>query len=558
MLASTSKKHDRRVAVRKFYAVLPLLLLLSTIAAWLLVDAVLPLHGLSLPSAQLGVLHSFLLLPSHILFAGNELTPFLAPKVEHVVPPPFTESWRDTAFLLGAFALLFFCYLLALKYLYQRVGLRYILVSTCLLGCICALIPVVTSPDLFSYIMYARMWVLYSLNPLTTPPFVVSKDAVYQYLYWKDQPSAYGPTWLFLSGFLQWITMHVFPTEQSIAAMVLALRLLNLVAHLWSVMLVWSISGSLQRLIGADKFHLRVLATLAFAWNPLVLFEACVNAHNDTVMLLLILLGIWLLVRYASVRAYICVALLFALATCLKANVALLLPGLLIYLWICMSDKRVTALVLFIYLGTVFTLYAPFWQNAALLKLLSVNPGTYRNINTIPDFIGQACNVIWHILGHPLPPEIGSPAERVTHSLSTLLFALAYIRLCWQALFTYKRLDTLVRFIRWLAKAWFLYCLLGAPWFWPWYAVTFFGLFALVEASVQTSAWEMINSVLTFRVFAFTLLSAYCFVISGVHESFIPFLPGFRWAYLRGVWIWLPVLVLLLLATRKGNIQSRV
>ncbi|GAC1399516.1 MAG: hypothetical protein NVSMB49_09950 [Ktedonobacteraceae bacterium] len=455
--------------------------------------------------------------------------------------------------LVGSFFLLFFCYLFALKYLPQRVSIRYIVLSTCLLGSICVLNAVVTSPDLFSYIMYARMWTLYHLNPLATPPFVVPKDVVYQYLYWKDQPSAYGPTWLLLSSLLQWTTTLVFKTS-TIPAMIISLRLLGLGAHLWSTLLVWSIGGSLQRLNGVDRSHIRVLATLAFAWNPLLLFEACVNAHNDTVMLLLILLGLWLLVRQTSILSFVCIALLFALATCLKANAALLVPGLLIFLWLQPRYRHTVGIVLLVYLGTVLALYAPFWQDGAILKLLSTNPGTYRNINTLPDFIGQWCNVVWHLFGYPLPPEIGSPAEHVTHLVSQVIFALAYAYLCWQALFTHRRLHTPLCLVRWLTSAWFLYCLLGSPWFWPWYAVTFFGLFALVESSAteRTPAWNMAENTLAFRVFAFVLLSAYCFAVSGVHESFVPLLPGFRWAYLRGLWIWLPVLLLLLLEFRRG------
>ncbi|GAC1392081.1 MAG: hypothetical protein NVS4B11_07670 [Ktedonobacteraceae bacterium] len=420
------------------------------------------------------------------------------------------------------------------------------------------LIPVVTSPDLFSYIMYARMWTLYHLNPLATVPRTVAKDPVYSYLYWKDQPSAYGPTWIVLSSLLQWFTNLVFKTK-NITALVLSLRLLGLAAHLWSVLLVWFIGGQLQRLNGKDNPSLRVLATLAFAWNPLLLFEACVNAHNDTVMLLFILLGLWFLLRQSSLLSYACAALMLALATCLKVNVVLLIPGLLIFLWLQPRRWQALGAVLFVYLATTIALYAPFWEHGAILKLLNVNPGTYRNINTLSDFLGQFYNGVKHLLGYPLAAEIGSRAEHVTHTLSLDLFALTYAILCWQALFTRHRLHSVLQLVQWMAIAWFLYCLLGAPWFWPWYAVTFFGLFALVEASVteQEPSWNIVNSPLIARVFAFSLLSVYCFVAWGVYNSFVPVLPGFRWAYLRGLWIWLPVLLLLLLWFKKRRRRER-
>ena len=330
--------------------------------------------------------------------------------------------------------------------------------------------------------------------------------------------------------------------------MVILLRLLGLVAHLVSTVLIWSISGHLQRAIGKESRHARVLVTLAFAWNPLLLFEACVNAHNDTVMLLLLLLGLWFLVRQSSLFSYACVACMLALATCLKVNAALLIPGLLIYLWWQTRHWQKLAVTLCVYLAIVVALYAPFWDSGAILHLLNVNPGTYRNINTLPEFFGQLYNAIAHLFGVPLAPEIGSQPERIAHTMSIVCFALAYVFLCWQALFSRHRLHSLTQLIHWMAITWFLYCLLGAPWFWPWYAVTFFGLFALTQVSISTE-WQMTLSI-GMGIFAFSLLSVYGFFAWGPYHSFVPFLEGFRWAYLRGIWAWVPVLVLLLCVFR--------
>ncbi len=532
--------------------VLSSLFLVGMLATWLIVDAVLPLLDLYFVSAQLVPLSQLFLLPSHILFSGRRLTPFLFQTfgdISHITP---LATWSEVALLLGAFSLLFLCYLFALRALPKLIDLRYIVISTLLLGLICVLFPVVTSPDLFSYIIYARMEVLYHLNPLTTTPLAISKDIVYNYLYWKDQPSAYGPTWIMLSSLLQECIVLIFGGK-NISAMVLSLRLLGLLAHLCSTLLVWSLGGHLQRLNGIHKPCMRLFATLAFAWNPLLLFEACVNAHNDTVMLLLILLGLWVLIRSTSLLSYIWVALLFALATCLKANVALLLPGLLLFLWL--QPRRLQALcsVVFVYVGTIIVLYAPFWDSGAMLKVLAVNPGTFRNENTLVDFIGQLYNAIQRSLKPVSIPDIGSRAERITHTLSVGMFGLAYALLCLQA-FVQHRLSTPLHLIRWMAMAWFLYCLLGAPWFWPWYAVTFFGLFALVEASAteRVSVWDSRGIAFAVRIFAFTLLSSYCFVAWGLYNSFVPLLQGFRWAYLRGLWIWLAVLLLILFSFRRN------
>src|SRR6266700_3963792 len=260
--------------------------------AFLLIGATLPLYGLRFQTSLLSDLFPWLLEPTRLLFPGRPLHPALF-HFNQASSPPIGLSWQDTALLFSLFVLQLIIYIAAVHYLPRLITRRYIIGSLILLGLICSLFPIVTSPDIFSYISYARMGVLYHLDPLTTVPRIINHDPVYQYLYWTDQPSAYGPVWVIISSALQWIT-GMFGTAK-LAPMVLALRLLGLAAHLWSTWLVWSIAGYLLRAQGQPSSPLRVQATLAFAWNPLLLFEACVNAHNDTVVFLFVLLAIWLL-----------------------------------------------------------------------------------------------------------------------------------------------------------------------------------------------------------------------------------------------------------------------
>src|SRR5437588_2919479 len=457
---------------------LPLILPLAMVCAILFLDAVLPLGGLWFHTALLTQLGSWPLLPTHLLFPGWAVSSTITSA--HPTQPPVPLSWEQIPFLLAAFLLIFLLYLLALRRLPQYIGAyRYILFSTLLLGVMYMLIPVVTSPDIYSYIAYARMGVIYHLNPLTTLPTAILSDPIYDHLYWNTQPSAYGPTWVGISSLLQWLTL-IFGT-QTLLPMVVALRLFGLAAHLCSTLLIWSIAGHLQRLQGQDAPHKRLLATLAFAWNPLLLFEACVNAHNDAPLLLLVLLAIWFLLprkqtTTGSLRSYIPAIVILALATCLKLNIVLLVPFVLIFVWKrTQHEARLFTIVklTFIYGGIIILLYAPFWQNGAILNVLRTNPTTSRDINTLAEFLSRLYNSITARPGYPPAPLNGSPAENLTHTLSIAIFVILYALLCWQGLRTPRSLNTLPSLIRWLAFAWLLYCAIGTPWFWPWYLVTF-------------------------------------------------------------------------------------
>lgn len=542
--------------------------------AFLVIGAVLPLYGLLFHTALLTQLGQWVLLPTRLFFPGWPLTPTLVSGSDGP-PPSIALSWQQVPLLLTGFLLTLICYLAALRYLPQYIGRRYILYTTLLIGIVCVLIPVVTSQDIFSYIIYARMAIIYGLNPLTTLPTAIHTDPVFQHLYWKDQPSAYGPTWVYISSLLQLLTSGV----NSIAAMVLALRLLGLLAHLWSTLLIWSIGGHLQgRFDGQFSPQQRIQATLAFAWNPLLLFEACVNGHNDSVLLLFVLLALWFLVRETVLtsRSYLLAAITLALATCLKVNIILLIPGLLLFLWARPGRLHAISTTLLIYCATILLMYVPFWQNGALLDILHINPATYRNINDLPEFLSHFYNSIAQRLGAPAAPEIGSPAETFSHTASIAIFVIIYVVSCWRALglrlFPSRRIGSLegacivkaensintpLRLIRWMTFIWLLYCAIGTPWTWPWYTVTFFGLFALSEAvdsneGQKHSYLRILRLPLVVRLLAFSMLSLYCFYTWGPFATFVPWLPGFRWAFWRGLWAWLlPCLPLLPHALQK-------
>ena len=521
---------------------LPFAILLAMECAILLLDAVIPLFSLSATfrDALLTELGIWPLLPTLLLFPHWEVIPTLH---SISVSTRFINlgSWMGTFMLFFVFLIVFLLYLLALRRLPRYVSRRFIFYSTLLLGITCLLIPIVTSPDLYSYIAYARIGVIYHLNPLTTPPMAIPTDPIYLHVYWKNQPSAYGPTWIALTSFLQWFTITV--GFKDIVSMVLALRLLGLAAHLGSTLLIWSISGHLQRQLDAISPNKRVLATLAFAWNPLLLLEACVNAHNDAATLFLILLSIWFLVRsplQTQLQNLLSATAILALATCLKLNVALLVPGLLLFLWVQRPRNipRIAA-TMATYAGIILLLYAPFWQNGAYLKVFQVNPNTNRNINSLPDVLTHLYNSITAALGYPMAPSIGSPAEHITHILSIGIFLILYALLCWRAIRASHSVNTLPGLLRWLAVVWLLYCFIGSPWYWPWYIVTFFGLYALVEATSDGDQpfLGFLHFPRAARLLAFSMLTVYCFYALG--SATFPGLSGLPLITLNGLWIWI-------------------
>lgn len=548
---------------------IPALFVLATACAWLFTGVVLTLYGPYFHTALLNTLSRRVLLPEQILFHGWQLTPTiwgLQP-----VHPPLSLAGPQALLMLAAMMVVFLLYIFALRYLPRFITLRFILISTGILGLVCAITPVVTSQDIYSYIIYDRMIVYHHVNPLTTIPSSIPSDPAFIHLYWPNQPSAYGPTYIAITAAMQLVLGHLFGHD-NVGVMVVGLRLLSLAAHLCSIWLIWKIgglllkgtplrkqnSGELQQgeragsretassgtrsYQNVDTFtQRRLLATLAFAWNPLLLFEAAVNAHNDILLLLCILLALWAIVRTPAMtftKALI-VSTILALATCLKVNIVLLLPGFLLFLWwnVPLHRLKILGASAALYVGLIVILYAPFWQNGNLLHVLAVNPGTMYNENTLVDTLDHLYNSVAQAMGAAPAVDVGSPAEIFLHRFSLFVFVVLYLFMLWRIIFRQRGMHTTLQLISWLTWSWLLYCAVGAPWFWPWYLALFFGFFALLEIAADPPLPDYL--LLAVRVLACSMVSLYIFFTWGAFKIYFPLLPNFRWSFWRGFWAWL-------------------
>src|SRR6266536_5410165 len=147
-------------------------------------------------------------------------------------------------------------------------------------------------------------------------------------------------------------------------------------------------------------------------------------------------------------------------------------------------------------------------------------------------------------------------AEHVTRTLSLGIFLVIYLLLCYRIIRKPALISTLRGMIGWMAVTWLAYCALGSPWFWPWYVVTFFGLYALIETSTSYDNRGLVTyfvRLLTFSLFIIYFLNSW----APIH-SFVPGLPGFLWSYLNGLFVWILPLTGAIILSRVKDIRFKV
>lgn len=254
------------------------------------------------------------------LAAAAQINPFALINMRLGLPAPLLYG----AGLLLALALLFLVYFRALHTARrqdpQPGQLGLIVAGVLLFSLPLIFVPYLFSRDIYSYIVYGRIAAVYGANPALSAPIAYANDAYFQYLVtWKDVPSVYGPLWTLLS---HGLTLVVESAGGGVWRYLLAYKLAMLAAHIASTLLIW-------RILPAGRPHYQLAGTLLYAWNPAVLIEFVASAHNDALMITLILLAVW-----CTQRGYWRWAVVALVAAALVKWIAAVLLPLWVLYWL--------------------------------------------------------------------------------------------------------------------------------------------------------------------------------------------------------------------------------
>ena len=150
--------------------------------------------------------------------------------------------------------------------------------------------PVMLSFDTYAYAFFGRLVEFYGANASAPAPAASLADPFHSNGLYQWGPSWYGPFWTAISAGIAWAGGgHVGLT-------LLMFRGLAVAASLACGWLIWLIMKRLRPEWAA-------FGTLLFLWNPVIVAESGLGGHNDSCMMALALMAVWLHVRGCKVGA---------------------------------------------------------------------------------------------------------------------------------------------------------------------------------------------------------------------------------------------------------------
>jgi alpha-1,6-mannosyltransferase len=311
------------------------------------------------------------------------------------------------------------------------------------------LAPPLLSQDVFSYIAYARLGVEHGLSPYTHAPIDIMGDPVFGFAGSKDAVSVYGPAF----------TLLTYPLSPlGVAGAFWVLKAVAAAASLGIVALVWRTAERL----GRDP----VGPALFVGLSPLVLVHVVSAAHNEALVVLLTMAGVYAFVRGQHRAA----GALSTLAAGLKASAGLVVP----YLALGSRPRVRAALVGVAGAGLLLVAIGLAGFGSGVLDslgLLSSNQGRSSRLS-LPFIVSE-------VVGH--------------RSVVRAAFGLAFAGVAaWTLWRTWRGADP-IRMAAWATFA----ILLASAWLVPWYLLWLLPLAALAAdrrlaiATVALSGWVL-------------------------------------------------------------------
>ncbi len=227
-----------------------------------------------------------------------------------------------------------------------------------------------TSTDVFYYIGTGWSEAHYGVNPYYTSvqelmqanPNATSDEILLKMPgVWAGQTIVYGPVWPLICKILSGLSMG------NLSLALLIYKLFNLILHLSNAYLIYKITK------GKKVF------VLAYALNPLVLFDGITNVHNEMLVIFFILFALYFFVRKKDMFLTV---VFFTLATAVKYFAILLIPFIVLYYY--RKEKPLKKILYSSLWAIVFIIvlcmcYALYMRDFSILKGIATQQSKFSN-----------------------------------------------------------------------------------------------------------------------------------------------------------------------------------
>ncbi|QQG41073.1 MAG: hypothetical protein HYV37_01985 [Candidatus Levyibacteriota bacterium] len=196
------------------------------------------------------------------------------------------------------------------------------------------------SYDLFNYIFDVKIVTFYHQNPYTHRALDYMGNPMLGFMHWTQRTYPYGPFWLLVT-----IPFGLLDGFRLLLPTMMLFKGLAFISYLGTVLFLKKI---LDKVSPKDA----LFGIVFFAFNPLVLIESLVSAHNDIFMMFLSVWAFKLLLDKKYFRSF----LLLVLSIGVKFATVFLIPVFLLIGFLLFKQKKINWNLIFLII-TLFMIF---------------------------------------------------------------------------------------------------------------------------------------------------------------------------------------------------------
>lgn len=178
--------------------------------------------------------------------------------------------------------------------------------------------PTILSYDIFNYLLTSKVTFFYQENPYIIPPIEFIDEPWNVFTHAANKTALYGPVWIVITAI-----PFILGKGNFLLALFL-MKILITVFYFFMIFLLWKLTKNIFSLV-------------LFSFNPLVIIETLIGAHNDVVMMFFALLALYFL----SKKKHLFSALFFLFSVLIKFATIILLPIYTYVFWKNIKKERV-------------------------------------------------------------------------------------------------------------------------------------------------------------------------------------------------------------------------
>lgn len=400
----------------------------------------------------------------------------------HAAQDEIMEDRYLSALIIISFIILFYFYLKCfLSGEINKKNIKYIWGFFLIISIAAAFVLPIASTDFYTYIYRSRILSHFQQNPYIVPYIDFFYDPFYPILAngHAANTSIYGPLFVLMGGAISKLAGN------SILLNIIFFKGLFLVLNIYTAYLIL-------------KFTKNAKAFFLYAWNPYIIFEILINSHNDIVIIVLFLLGLWLIYRNKLLDFFVGI-IFISLSSLIKFYTVLALPFVVDHFarkYPSPLKKIMLYLSSFILFAIIFFLaYLPFWEGFDIFNQLIKVQSMISFRSSL--FMVFTLNVLYS-LGIENFYEV---ARIITRVIFVIMYSSLFIS--WFLKPANKDIYKLLEYTFFSFVAIFFILL---TWFWPWYLIILIAISAIIYGKREDSRYLYITFSLTlFCIFQYMI-----------------------------------------------------